>query len=123
MMLIDMYPRPEINELKDGGRIFQEVIPLGGEISSTILNSEEYWICPSNYTKNAYELNRGIGNLLLDVPQRDIRHVAENIIEVNQRNEYTEYFDMVAVTANLSTPRTSQEALILYNTLLRAATG
>eukprot|EP00794_Sanderia_malayensis_P008893 gene8892-9843_t len=69
------------------------------------------------------ELNRGIGNLLLDVPRRDIRYVAENIIEVNQRNEYTEYFDMVAVTANLSTPRTSQEALILYNTLLQAATG
>lgn len=69
------------------------------------------------------ELNRGVGNLLLDVPQRDIRYVAEHIVEVDQSNEYTEYFDMVAVTASLSTPRSWQEALGLYNALLQAATG
>ena len=69
------------------------------------------------------KLNRGVGNILLDVSQRDIRYVAENIVEVDQSNEYTEYFDMVAVTTSLSTPRTWQEALGLYNALFRAATG
>eukprot|EP00794_Sanderia_malayensis_P011574 gene11574-12767_t len=63
----------------------------------------------------------GCQNQLVPVPQRELIHASQHIVEQDGLNEYQEYFDMVKGTLGINDPSNWQEGLHLYKTLMDVA--
>ena len=64
------------------------------------------------------EHHGGVGNLLCTVPQLEIDYTAEHILQVNQSDEYQDYFEYVKGALHLYQPRNWQEADSLFRRLM-----
>lgn len=67
------------------------------------------------------ELHGGENNLLLPVAGRQIAYVEHHIIDNQEINDFKDYFNMIMNMLNNSQPGTWQEALSLYDALMRVA--
>ena len=69
------------------------------------------------------ERHGGVGNLLMEVPEREMYYAYEEIVQVYQYNEYQEYFKYAKEALGLPRVpvRDTQEACELYQRLMRVA--
>ena len=67
------------------------------------------------------ERHGGVGNLLMEVPEREMYYAYEEIVQVYQYNEYQEYFEYAKEALGLPRVpvRDTQEACELYQRLMR----
>ena len=62
----------------------------------------------------------GTSDLLKYVADRDYQYALEHVVEAGDENVYSEYFQYVMRELNVAYPNTWEEALELYQTLVKA---
>ena len=67
------------------------------------------------------EQHGGVENILTQVPRNERNYAKEEIVIMDEDNDYKEYFDYVTRTFDLTHPTDWEEALELYNRLIHIA--